>query len=91
VSGFENLESYNLAKLSTELQKQIEDEIDDYESNFKRIRFRLEGLNKQLTNIERVNLEVIAVEVETNKHELQIIQEKLLKLPSNVKHDEDTL
>ncbi|WP_053075079.1 AAA family ATPase [Ornithinibacillus californiensis] len=89
-SGFDNLELYNLAKLSSELQKKIEVEIDDYESNFKRIRFRLEELNKQLTNIERANLEVIAVEVETNKHELQVIQEKLLELQSKIKHDEDT-
>lgn len=89
-NGFENIEEYHKVKLSLEQQKQLETEIESYESTVKRIQFRIEELKEQLDKVERVNLEELEAEANVCKKELQLMQEKLLSIQSKRNHDEDS-
>src|SRR5690606_2472714 len=90
-NGFDNHEEYQNAKLPLDEQKQMEEEIEEYETAIKRIRYRLEQLSEQLINAERINLEIIEEEVTKCKGKLQKTQESLLSIHAKIKQDEGTL
>ncbi|WP_042145538.1 AAA family ATPase [Paucisalibacillus sp. EB02] len=90
-NGFDVLEDYQNAKLSLEVQMQMEEEIEEFETAIKRIHYRLEQLKEQLVGVERVNLTEIEDEVTTYKGELQKTLEILLSLNAKINQDEGTL
>ena len=90
-NGFSSLKDYDKAKLPVDTQKQMEEEIEAYETNSKRISYRLEQLKEQLAEVKRVDLAEIEAEVILYKNELQKTQELLLSLNTKIKHDEGTL
>ncbi|WP_026906504.1 AAA family ATPase [Paucisalibacillus globulus] len=90
-NGFSSLKDYDKAKLPVDTQKQMEEEIEAYETNSKRISYRLEQLKEQLAEVKRVDLAEIEAGVILYKNELQKTQELLLSLNTKIKHDEGTL
>ncbi len=90
-NGFPHLEAYQEAKLSVEAQTQLANEIEEYQTTVKRIRFRLVELKEQLANVERANLTEYESEVEANRKVLDEIQENILEIQNKLKHDTEIL
>lgn len=85
--GFTSSEDYGEAKLEIEEQKQLENEIQEYENRYKQIRFRLEELKTQLDQAERMDIKTLEEELTVYQNELQQMEEQLFTLQSKLKHD----
>lgn len=90
-NGFSNLEAFQKAKLSVEMQTHLSSEIEEYQSSVKRIHYRLLELRDQLAEVERADLENYKSEVEANREKLEKIQEGILGIRNKIKHDTEIL
>ncbi|MEN2766233.1 AAA family ATPase [Ornithinibacillus xuwenensis] len=87
-AGFLSQEAYTVAKLPIADQAKMEEEIQAYENRAKQIRYRLEELQEQLSQVERINLAELEALMESYNKQLQEINDTLFAMNAKAKQDE---
>ncbi|WP_099158300.1 AAA family ATPase [Virgibacillus ndiopensis] len=87
VSGFQTIETYQEAKLSSEEQKIIESKVKAYDTRTEQIKFRLNELKKQIGNHSRPNVQELEQLVEEKQIELQNTSDTIHSLRLKINND----